>query len=317
VLDGAVETGQQTQNDRRSGQLNMFGAASSSGSAAKAATSTLPDVPEFKSAELLKFEKDLLGFYITSHPLTEHQLALERYTTASTREAMSCGEGTEVTIGAMISRVKKVVTKNGRSAGQQMAILTLEDLEGQIDATLFAETFEAVNQKYPTAIANESIVFVKGKVDKKRETPSILVNEVIPIAEAMAKLTTSMLVKFDPTRHAADVVQQTMPLFKQHRGNLPVYVQVPAAAGQMVTLRLPSDLSVKPMQALAEELERLLGTGCVQFHGGGTRRQKKLAQQQLFKEAALELPVESSVPDDLAMAAAMDADAAREEEMVV
>ena len=105
----------------------------------------LPDIEEIDNAELLKFEKELLGFYITSHPLTEQQTAIERYTTASTKEAMLLTEGTEVTIGGMISRVKKVVTKNGRVAGMQMAIITLEDLDGQIDGTMFAETFAEVS----------------------------------------------------------------------------------------------------------------------------------------------------------------------------
>src|SRR5207302_2997875 len=129
ILDRAVEMGQQTQNDRRSGQLNMFAgpaASSAAPTAAQVLVGAPPDVEEFKNAELLKMEKELLGFYITSHPLTEHQATLDRYTTASTREAMACSEGTEVMIGGMISRVKKTVTKNGRSAGQHMAIITLE-----------------------------------------------------------------------------------------------------------------------------------------------------------------------------------------------
>ena len=99
----------------------------------------MPSIDELPSQDLLKFEKDLLGFYITSHPLTEHQADLDRYSTATTREALLLSEGIEVTIGGMISRVKKVITRNGRSAGMPMAIITLEDLEGQIDATAFAE----------------------------------------------------------------------------------------------------------------------------------------------------------------------------------
>ena len=63
---------------------------------------------------------------------------------------MSCSaEGTEVTIGGMINRVKKVITKNGRIAGQKMAIITLEDLEGQIDGVILAETLREVTEKYP------------------------------------------------------------------------------------------------------------------------------------------------------------------------
>jgi DNA polymerase-3 subunit alpha len=85
----------------------------------------LPDVDELPETELLKFEKELLGFYITSHPLTEHQSSLENFSTSSTKDALGLGEGVEVTIGGMISRVKKVLTKNGRSAGMPMAIITI------------------------------------------------------------------------------------------------------------------------------------------------------------------------------------------------
>ena len=66
--------------------------------------SALPDVDEIDNADLLKFEKELLGFYITSHPLTDQQSAVEHYITASTNEAMHLSEGTEVMIGGMITR---------------------------------------------------------------------------------------------------------------------------------------------------------------------------------------------------------------------
>src|SRR5206468_9119258 len=186
ILERAFEVGQQSQDDKRMGQMNIFGMETSTPLAASRADA-LPDIAELHSADLLKFEKELLGFYITSHPLTEHQSALEHYSTASTKEAMTCSEGVEVTIGGMISRVKKVITRNGRSAGMPMAIITLEDLEGQIDGTMFAETFAEISQKYPDAVAAESIVFVRGKVDRKRETPSLLVNELVPISESVSR----------------------------------------------------------------------------------------------------------------------------------
>src|SRR5207245_1605263 len=130
VLESAVEMGQQSQNDKRAGQMNMFGGGPAVSSPSMGGA--LPEMQEIPSAELLKFEKELLGFYITSHPLTEHQAALERYTTHSSKDAMNVSEGTEVTIGGMINRVKTSITKNGRSAGQKMAWITLEDLEGSV-----------------------------------------------------------------------------------------------------------------------------------------------------------------------------------------
>jgi DNA polymerase-3 subunit alpha len=287
VLDRAVEAGQQSQQDKRSGQAALFGApADSAPSAARMMGAALPDVDELPDAELLKFEKELLGFYITSHPLTEHQAALDHYSTASTKEAMTISEGTEVLIGGMINRVKKVLTKHGRSAGMPMAIITLEDLEGQIDGTLFAETFADVCQRYPSAVANESIVFVRGKVDRKRETPSLLVNEVLPLSEAIGKLTTAVALKLDPTRHKEADVAQLDPLLKRHKGNVDVFLQVALSPTQRVMMRLDRERSVRATPELRDDLELLLGPGCAQFCGAGTRRKKlkEERQQALFKE---------------------------------
>jgi DNA polymerase-3 subunit alpha len=282
VLDRAFEMGQQSQQDKRMGQLNMFGAAGAG--PARALPDALPDVEELHDAELLKFEKELLGFYISSHPLTEHEVALLNFSTASTREALVCSEGTEVTIGGMINRVKKSVTKNGRSAGMTMAMITLEDLEGQIDGVLFAETYADVLKKYPDAIAPERIVFLRGKIDRRRETPNIIVTEAIPVEDAIARLTTSLGFKLDPTRHAPPITSELDPLLKRHKGNAEVYVQIARSPNQRIVLRLDRERFVKPSIELKQQLEQLLGADSVQFSGAGTRRKKRIAQEPLFKE---------------------------------
>ncbi len=299
-LDRAVEMAQQAQEDRRSGQLNMFApAGGGTASPARMGGDALPDIDELPDAELLKFEKELLGFYISSHPLTEHQSALEHFSTASTREAMSCSEGTEVTIGGMINRVKKSVTKNGRSAGMTMAMITLEDLEGQIDGVVFAENLADVVKRYPDSVSVESIVFVRGKIDKRRETPSIVVNEIIPVADAIGRLTTSVALRLDPLRHRPEVAVELESLLHHHKGNTEVYLQVATRPEQRVVLRLDRDRWVRPTRPLVDDLEQLLGAGCVQLCGLGTKRRKKPAtpQQPLFQEATgEESPARESAP---------------------
>ncbi len=276
ALDGAVELGQQTQQDQRSGQLNMFAAAAASAGPTRTTNHALPDAPELPNAELLKYEKEQLGFYITSHPLTEHQNALEHYSTASTREAQGIAEGNEITIGGMINRVKKSVTKNGRSAGQTMAMITLEDLEGQIDGVLFAETFE----KYRDLIVAERIVFLRGKIDRRRETPSIVVNDVIPIELALGRMTTLLGLRLDSTRHGPDVATSLGQTLLRHRGNTEIQLQVATGAGQKVRMRVARDRGVKPSRELLDELEQLLGRDCVQPCGAGTGRRKRVTPQQ-------------------------------------
>ncbi|QOV89034.1 DNA polymerase III subunit alpha [Humisphaera borealis] len=308
AMDAAVESGQRSQADKRSGQMSMFGAAETS-SAAALPHPSLPDVDELPQPELLKFEKELLGFYITSHPLTEHQSALEHYSTASTRDALQMSEGTEVMIGGMINRVKKVLTKNGRSAGMPMAIITMEDLEGQIDGTMFAETYAEVIAKYPNAVANESIVFVRGKIDRKRETPSLLINEVLPISEATARLTTTVAIKLDSMRHTTDLAEKIETILRKHKGNCEVYLQVATSPQQRVIMRLDRERFVKPSGDLIADLELQLGGDSVMMCGAGTKRSKAKAQQQaaLFEgadqpEAGLDQPDNVQAVIDAAMA---------------
>ncbi|WP_428936848.1 DNA polymerase III subunit alpha [Fontivita pretiosa] len=287
VLERAIEMGQQSQQDRRSGQMSMFAATSAATSTSathRALAGALPDIDELPSAELLKFEKELLGFYITSHPLTEHQMALEHFSTATTREAMNYREGVELTVGGMITRVKKSLVKNGRNAGSQMANITLEDLEGQIDATIWSDQYADLTRRYPDLLTVERIVFVKGKIDRRRETPCIIVNDIIPIEEAIGRLTTAIAVKLDHTRHTPATVAELAPLLKQYPGNLRVYLQVETAQTQKVLLQLGRELSVRPSRQLIQAVEHLLGSGTVQLRGEGSRRLRRIEQQKLFTD---------------------------------
>jgi DNA polymerase-3 subunit alpha len=315
VLEKAVEMGQQAQNDRRSGQMSMFGAPDPNAAVAAAPVmGALPDVPEFQPAELLKFEKELLGFYITSHPLTEHQFLIERYTTASTKECLtSIAEGTEVMIGCMLSAVRSKVGKTGRSAGKKWAILGMEDLEGVIEGMCFAETYEQVTQRYPDAISTERIVFVKGKVDKKRETPSIMVTDVLPIEHAIDKLSTGMVLKLDRQRHGEEHVEAAKSILRANKGTMKVWVQAPATiegGEHVVTLALPNDFAVRVSQTLVDDLRSKLGNEAVDLIGAGSKRKKRLEQQRLFREEQAELAeVAPVVPaSDELVAAAMDSE---------
>jgi DNA polymerase-3 subunit alpha len=218
-----------------------------------------------------------------------------------------------VCIGVLISRVNKVITKHGRSAGMPMGIITLEDLDGQIDGTMFAETFADITTKFPNAVANESIVFVKGKVDKKRETPSLLINEVLPISEAIPRLTTNIALKFDATKHNDEMLKEVKSLLARHKGPLRVYAQLLTGDGNKVTLQLPKDLSVRPSTALQDDVDQLLGNGTLQLIGDGQRRLKRLRQQQLFRQdAVIEAEVPAIAASDESVTAAMDEETLQE-----
>jgi DNA polymerase-3 subunit alpha len=280
VMERAFEASQQSQQDRRLGQMNMFGI---SETATSRPVDVLPDIAELPSAELLKFEKELLGFYLTSHPLAERQAEIERYTTASSREAAQLAEGTEISIGAVVSQVRKRVTKNGRSAGQQMAIVTLEDLDGQIEATIFAENLADIVKRRPAALDTEAIVFVRGKVDKRREKPGLIVNDVIPLEDAVSRLTTAVRLDLSHTPADKDTVHRLKPVLSKHKGGTEVWLQLSAGNGKKVTMLLGrQDFAVRPSSELVTDLEEVIGEGNVHLAGAGRNRLRKLEQRQLF-----------------------------------
>jgi DNA polymerase III subunit alpha len=140
----------------------------------------------------------------------------------------------------------------------------------------------------------ERIVFLRGKIDRRRETPSIVVNDLVPIEDAVGKLTTSVGLKLDPSRHSPAITAELDPLLRRHKGNTEVYVQITSNQVQRAVLRLDRERFVKPSLELKQELEHLLGIECTQFSGAGTRRRKRQAQQALFREDAAE--EESAAP---------------------
>ena len=287
VLEPAYDAGQRMQEDKRNGQNALFGAPEPTASSSSMSNGALPNIPDFDPPDLLKMEKELLGFYITSHPLTQQQRWVDKYTTTSTKECNTTSEGVEIVMGAMLTAVKTKVAKTGRSAGQRWAILEFEDLDGKIEGMCFAEPFGAITAKYPDLLKTDTVVFVRAKVDRKRENACLIVNEVFPVSESVGRLTKQVVLRLDPRQHDAGVLAQLTPLFRQHKGNTAVYAQTTDHAGRKVTMALDRENALKPSIDLIEDLERVLGSGAVDVLGDGNKRIKRLEQQQkLFREAA-------------------------------
>jgi DNA polymerase III subunit alpha len=183
------------------------------------------------------------------------------------------------------------------------AILELEDLEGKIEGMCFAESYADISARYPDALKAERIVFIKGKVDKKRETPSLMVNDVLPVEIAVEKLTTNVGVKLDRARHPADVLPQLQSVLGKHPGKKDFFIQVATSDGKKVSMKVGGDgRGVRITKDLIDDLQQLLGNDSLMLAGEGSRRAKRLQQQALFKE---EQP-----PDEIDTSTAIEAEMA-------
>lgn len=141
--------------------------------------------------ECLDFEKEVMGMYVSSHPLQEYADQLERFSQTSIEDIQGLPAKQEIVVGGMLSRVRPTLVKNGRSAGSKMAMLTLEDAKSnKIDAVCFADTYATCSN----ALELDGVVFLQGKVDRRREEPNIIVDKVIPIEQARLSLTRTVKV---------------------------------------------------------------------------------------------------------------------------
>ncbi|MGD2108803.1 MAG: DNA polymerase III subunit alpha [Phycisphaerae bacterium] len=225
ALDDAIAHGQSVQRDRKSGQMNLFGEANGF-SGLSAQEPTLSTV-EWTEAEMLAREKQVLGFYITKHPLARHERLLQACANASTVDLAGREEEQSVVVGGMVSGLRTVTARGGRNAGKQFGVLTIEDLKGRLEALIFTDELAT----YRPILVPDQLVFVEGTVDKRREEPTLRVSRVVEADHALASFSAALLL---------DVTQETpidklIELLRAHPGECQVYLNV----------RVPDDLEAQ------------------------------------------------------------------------
>ncbi len=309
-VDSAIESAARQQADKKMGQMNIFGGGGGEAAAATADTGDPlpPNVPEYPASELLKWEKELLGFFLSSHPLTEHEDALNHYGTHTVAEALQQQQGTPVVLGGILSGVKTKVAKTGRSAGKKWAILEFEDLTGKIEGMCFAETYERILQQSPNALDVDRVVFVRASIDRKRETPNLMVDEVLTLPVATARLTTGLSIRLNRQRHDAAAVAALPGLLKPHKGGLSLGVVVEGETGLRIGLQADEAFKVMVSHELLTKLRDHLGPDSIILRGEGDRRTSRQAVQQTLVEAPVH---ETDGPPDhdaelMAMAGSVD-----------
>jgi DNA polymerase-3 subunit alpha len=263
ALDGAIQHGQQQAADRRSGQMSFFDSFET-GPGGRSRPQ-FPNVEPWTEARLLAAEKETLGFYITSHPLTSYGRELDNLGNSKLALLRDLADGAAVTIGCMVSQVRPRLVRQGRSAGQKMAMLTVEDLTGSAECVIFSDAFERVGH----LLEPEAMVFLLGTVDRRREEPNIVVDDVIPIAQAAEQLTGSVELKLDAVLNDSARLQELRDVLLAFRGSCPVELRLhPASQPHLEAwVRADSQWFVSPKQVLMRRLEKSLGEDNVIFRG--------------------------------------------------
>lgn len=252
VLADAISSANQIQKDKAQGQMSFFDIFKQDEEVSKEAMK-LPDVRPWPQPLLLQYEKEVLGMYVTDHPLAEYAERIHDFSTAHSNTLRESPADGEVIIGGIITRLRFTVTKRGRGAGARMAMITLEDLNGSVDAVVFPD----VLLQYEHLVQADRMVFLRGDIDFRREDPSVRVSDIYDMACAEESLTSAVYVHFDSDRTDANVLERFKTICNSHRGRCPIYVELTAGENMRVVIQVEG--GVRPGDDFCRELETLVG----------------------------------------------------------
>jgi len=265
AMDDAMRMGAATQADRAAGQLNLFGG----GAGAEETEPPLPDVEELPKTELLAFERDMLGFYVTGHPLQEYPEAVRLFCSATTAELKEMEEGADVSMMGIITKVRSTMGRKGK-----IVRIIFEDLAGIREVSVFSD--QAVEAG--DTLSEGQIIILKGRVQIFRDEPDIRVQEVIPLDEAYQKLTRRLILKLglnggngndsgngNGNRVVEQQVNRLRRIMRAHRGSTPVFIDVPIEQGTRALLATGDQFGVDPDADFRKEIEALLGKNAVMY----------------------------------------------------
>jgi len=260
-IERAMAAGAAQLADRKSGQKNLF-AALDEPQAEAAAPAGLPDVPPLTDLEMRSNEKEVLGYYIHSHPLAEYQGLIGAICSHGTGDLGTAKAKDSVVIGGLVAALKLSNTKQARpgSTHTRYGMFDLEDMDGLVRSICWPEDYARLGEHLQT----DAVVLVAGSVDRRAgsEETNLIVNEIMPIAEAWRLQPRSVTLKLTDGLHDAATLDRLAELVRRHQGKVSLRLVLDLADGSRVLLEADRD-KVGWTPEFHRDLVALLGPGCV------------------------------------------------------
>jgi DNA polymerase-3 subunit alpha len=268
AIDRAMQCGAAVLADRRSGQRGLFESDREETSAAS--NTSLPDLPEFDEKERLAMEKEVLGFYLTSHPLAEHEATLRTYSTHQSSQLARLDARTEVLVGGMLAAVKFSHTKNPRpgSTHTKYAMWDLEDFDGIVRCIIWPEQFA----QFEHLVKPDAILAMRASVDRRpgSDEVNLIVQELIPLEELPARFTSGVVIRLREDVHGAETLVALREIVRGYPGSKPLRLRLELAAGGSVTIDCAQNgVTLDP--ELRRRVDELLGAGNFRLAGAAPR----------------------------------------------
>ena len=236
--------------DRQRGQSSLFGLLEDSGPTS--AQEKITRLPEWPLSDLLAAEKELLGFYVTGHPLSPLAPLLKRYGLATSVTAMQLPNRSMTRIGGMIAAIQQGVSKKNN---KPYAMVTVEDLEGSFQLLCMNEHYDKCRE----LLVVGKTVLVSGEVNNGEDKPKLFPTEILALEEAPRKYTKQVHIKLPMATVQPENLDALFHLASAHSGKCPLFLCFRKPTGELIFIETHDRFWVTPSQELAAQVDALFG----------------------------------------------------------
>jgi DNA polymerase-3 subunit alpha len=256
ATEGAMEAGQRAWRDRESGQVGLFGEVIEEAGQEYAA---LPKVPDWTEKEKLGYEKELLGFWVTGHPLDNYSDKVAELATHDSGSLEGLEKNTEVKLCGVLTGV----TRKRNKEGKPWAAMTLGDRSGSIEAMCFTTNYD----RLASQIVEDQVVLIRGLVlPEENAAPKISVQDVVALDNARVDLPGLISIRVWLGRNGeVDRAAALGELFKKKPGDTSVRLRLESPRDFSVVLDVP--IKVRPDREFRKALEQIFGPECMERAG--------------------------------------------------
>ncbi len=249
AVDQILNRSAAIQRDRQSGQGNLFAALDQASAASP--NENLPDCEPWHENILLAAEKELLGIYMSGHPLSQHAKLLKLYCLSTVSALAELEDGATTRIGGLLEKVEKKISKDNKP----YALLRIEDIDGTLDAIVFNQNL----QEYEKILVEGAAVLACGQISKSEEGVKMYLQEIYPLEDAPRLFTERLSIHLPASAVNDGLLQKIRDLLKKHPGPTPVFFCLQSQQGEEIFLSSGHDFKVTPAETLVTDLERIIG----------------------------------------------------------
>jgi DNA polymerase-3 subunit alpha len=257
-FESIMETSQKRRKEDASKQSSMFGQfyAKDEQKSSVVNGNSLPDVPEWENKELLAYEKETLGFYITGHPLFGFSDKLALIANTDTENIIERKDKENVVFGGIVSNIREIMTKKK----DIMAYATVEDLKGSVTVIFFADVYK----KVMPILRSEEPILIKGILDVAEDSIKVIASEALLLNEAPANSYTCAQFRVDLARLASDSIESLKELLSRHPGRYDGYIHL-VNNGYEAVIYLGASNKIDISESIKKDADRILGAGATRF----------------------------------------------------